>query len=43
LTVAIVPITTSKQIATVSVQPQGGDVVIAPAKGETKITITLLY
>ena len=29
-------ITTTKQIATVDVQPQGGIVVTAPAKGELK-------
>jgi hypothetical protein len=33
MTVAIVPITTSQQ----TVQPQGGDVAIVPAKGELKI------
>ena len=37
LTIESIPITTSKQIATDSVQPQGGgDVVTAPAKGELK-------
>ena len=37
LILGIVPITTSKQIATDSVQPQGGgDVVTAPAKGELR-------
>ena len=31
-----IPITTTKQIATVDVQPQGGIMVTAPAKGELK-------
>ena len=41
LIVGIVPITTSEQIATVSVQPQGGD---ATAKGELKWPLnSMLY
>ena len=31
-----IPITTSKQVAAICVQLQGGDVVTAPAKGELK-------
>ena len=44
LILGIVPITASKQIATVtdSVQPQGGgDVVTLPAKGELKLPLSL--